>query len=96
VATVRGTAIALSVLAISLSACSSISGTLGAAPDTHSAQYERGYQAGREARLRYGIRPGGTRQDLAAYCDEAAYRDIQPMRGDLVLWSEGFDAGCQS
>jgi hypothetical protein len=35
-------------------------------------------------------------QDLVAYCDEQGYRDIQPMKGDLVSWSEGFDAGCQS
>ena len=34
--------------------------------------------------------------DLAAYCDETAYLAIQPMKGDLVGWTEGFDAGCQS
>jgi hypothetical protein len=68
---------------------------VGAGPDTHNAQYQRGYQVGRETRLRYGIRPGSTVQDLAAYCDEAAYHDIQSMTGALVLWSEGFDVACQ-
>ena len=35
-------------------------------------------------------------QDLAAYCDEKAYLDVQLLNGTLVLWSEGFNAGCQS
>jgi hypothetical protein len=90
------TSVVLTLVTISLSACASASGADGPGPDTHSAQYQRGYDVGREARLRYGIRPGGTVQDLAAYCDEKAYLDIQPMKGPLVLWSEGFDAGCQS
>jgi hypothetical protein len=34
-------------------------------------------------------------QDLAAFCDETAYLDIRSMKGALVPWSEGFDAGCQ-
>jgi hypothetical protein len=95
VAIVRGTSIVLSLLAISLSACASGSGTTGSGPDTQSPQYQRGYQAGQQARLRYGIRPGSTAQDLAAFCDETAYLDIQPMKGPLILWSEGFDAGCR-
>jgi hypothetical protein len=86
----------IGLLAISLSACASASGTTGPGPDTHSAQYQRGYRVGEQARLRYGIRPGYTVQDLAAFCDETAYLDIQPMKGPLVLWSEGFDAGCRS
>jgi hypothetical protein len=88
--------IAVSLLAISVSACASASGAAGPGPDTSSAAYHRGYQAGQQARLRYGVRPGATVQDLLAYCDETAYRDIQPMKGALVLWSEGFDAGCRS
>ena len=83
------------MLAVSLSACAPVSGTLGGT-DTRSVQYRHGYQAGREARLRYGTRPDATAQDLAAYCDEAAYLAVQPMKGDLVLWSEGFNAGCHS
>ena len=86
----------ITALAISLSACTSISGAAGPGPDTHNAQYQRGYLVGREARVRYGIRPGGTMQDLAAYCDETGYLAIQPMQGSPVLWSEGFNAGCQS
>jgi hypothetical protein len=84
------------MLAISLSSCASASGALGPGPDAHSRQFERGYQAGLSARLQYGIRPGSTVQDLAAYCDEKAYLEIQVMKGTLVLWTEGFDAGCQS
>ena len=90
------TSAVLSVVAISISACASASGADGPGPDTHSAQYQLGYRVGREARLGYGTRPGSTVQDLAAYCDQKAYVDIQPMKGPLVLWSEGFDAGCQS
>jgi hypothetical protein len=96
VATVRAMGNLIGLLAISLSACASASGTTGPGPDTHSAQYQRGYRVGEQARLRYGIRPGYTVQDLAAFCDETAYLDIQPMKGPLVLWSEGFDAGCRS
>lgn len=92
----RGTSIVLSLLAISLSACASASGALGPGPDTNSPAYQRGYQAGIQARESYGTRPGATVEDLVAFCDEAAYRDIQPLKGALVLWSEGFDAGCQS
>jgi hypothetical protein len=84
------------LVAISLSACAAASGAAGPGPDSHSAQYQLGYRAGRAVRVQYGSRPGGTMQDLAAYCDEQAYLDIQPLNGALVLWSEGFNAGCQS
>jgi hypothetical protein len=84
------------LVTISLSACAAASGAAGPGPDSHSAAYQLGYRAGRAARLQYGIRPGGTVQDLAAYCDEQAYLEIQLRNGTLVLWSEGFNAGCQS
>jgi hypothetical protein len=87
---------AVFLLAISLAACAPASGANGPGPDTRNAQYQRGYSVGRDARLLYGVRPGATAQDLAAFCDERGYLDIQPMKGDLVMWSEGFDAGCQS
>jgi hypothetical protein len=93
--TVRGTSVVLCLLALLVSACTSMSGATGSGPDTHSPQYQRGYRTGQAARARFGIRSGGTVQDLAAFCDEAAYLAIQPMKGPLVLWSEGFDAGCQ-
>jgi hypothetical protein len=96
VASVRGTSIVLSLLLVSLAACAPVSGAAGPGPDSHSTQFQQGYRAGREARLQYGLRPGGTVQDLAAYCDEKAYVAIQVMKGTPVLWSEGFDAGCQS
>jgi hypothetical protein len=87
---------AVLLAAICLSACASASGAAGPGPDSHSAQYQVGYRAGRAARLQYGIRPGGTMQGLAAFCDEQAYLGIQPMTGTLVLWSEGFNAGCRT
>jgi hypothetical protein len=95
VGTVRGTSAALCVLAI-LSACAPASGANGPGPDTHNPQYQRGYRVGREARLRYGTRPGSSVQDLAYFCDEMAYLGVQAMKGPLVLCSEGFDAGCRS
>jgi hypothetical protein len=95
VATLRVVA-SVFLVAISLSACAPASGAAGPGPDPHGAQYQLGYRAGRAARLQYGIRPGGTMQDLAAYCDEKAYLDVQLLNGTLVLWSEGFNAGCQS
>jgi len=88
--------VAAALVAISLSACAPASGANGPGPDTRNPQYQRGYQIGREARLRYGNKPGSVFQDLVAYCDEQAYLDVQPMKGDLVPWSEGFEAGCQS
>ena len=94
--TVRGTSAALCALVILLSACAPASGANGPGPDTHNPLYQRGYRAGREVRLRYGTRLGGSVQAFAFFCDEAAYLVIQPMKGPLVLWSEGFDAGCRS
>jgi hypothetical protein len=94
VAGVRGVPVILSPLLILLSACASVSGTNGAIPGINSASYHHGYDSGREARNRYGTRPDSSPQDLMAFCVETAYLDIQPMKGELVLWSEGFDAGC--
>jgi len=90
------TLLAISLSASALSACASASGAAGPGPDTHVAPYQRGYEVGREARLRYGARPDSSMQDLMAFCLETAYLDIQPMKGALVPWSEGFDAGCLS
>jgi hypothetical protein len=92
----RGLSAVLSLLAISLSACASASGANGPGPDAHTPAYQRGYHVGREDRLRYGARPDSSVQDLMAFCLETAYHDIQPMKGALVSWSEGFDAGCLS
>jgi hypothetical protein len=94
--TKRGISVVLSLLAISLSACASASGAYGPGPDTRNAAYHSGYHVGWEARLRYAAQPDSSLQNLPAYCAELAYVDIQPMKGGLVAWSEGFDAGCQS
>lgn len=83
-------------LVVPVAACASPSGADGPGPPTHSPSYQRGYDAGRQARVSYGVRPGSNIQDLAAYCAERAYAEIQPMKGALVLWSEGFDAGCRT
>jgi hypothetical protein len=93
---VRGLSVVLSLLAMSLSACASASGANGPGHDTQTPAYQRGYHVGREARLRYGARPESDVQDLMAFCLQTAYLDIQPMKGALVPWSEGFDAGCLS
>jgi hypothetical protein len=98
---VRRLSVVLSLLAISLpacalSACASASGANGPGHDTHMPAYQRGYHVGREARLRYRARPESDVQDLMAFCLQTAYLDIQPMKGALVPWSEGFDAGCLS
>jgi hypothetical protein len=92
----RGTALMLSVFAIALSACASAGGAAGPGPDTHNASYQHGYHVGQEARSHYRAGPGSTRQDLAWFCDETAYLDVQSMKGPLVLWSEGFNAGCRA
>jgi hypothetical protein len=82
--------VVLALLAISLSAC-------GISNSAHGAPWHRGYHAGREARQHFrhdwAVKVANHHK-LKAYCAETAYTDIQTMKGALVQWTEGFDAGC--
>ncbi len=90
-AAARGAPVLLASLAILLSACGYGLGAASAGP--HSAAWQRGFQAGREARRHY-FRPGSHEHHLVLYCAEMAYRDIQPLKSSLLQWTEGFNTGC--
>ncbi len=89
-AAARG-AVLLASLAIVLSACGYGIGAAGTGP--HSASWQRGFQAGREARRDY-FRPGSGAHNLVLYCAEMAYHDVQPLKSSLLQWTEGFNTGC--
>jgi hypothetical protein len=88
----RGIPVVLALLAISLSAC-------GTSSSGHGAPWQRGYQAGREARQDYRhdkAVKAASYHKLRVYCAETAYVDIQTMKSSLLQWTEGFDAGCRN
>jgi hypothetical protein len=92
-AAARGVPALLGSLAILLSACGYGLGAAGGGP--HSVSWQRGFQAGREARRHY-FRPGSHEHNLILYCAEKAYLDVQPLKSSLLEWTEGFNTGCGS
>jgi hypothetical protein len=81
--------IAIAVTAILLSGCS-----FDSSSGPHTKAWDRGYQAGREARRHHRFKRGANGYDRDAFCITRAYWDIQSMNGNLVQWTEGFDRGC--
>lgn len=81
--------VGLAVSAILLSACS-----FDSSSGPHTKAWDRGYEAGKEARRHHRFKAGATGYDRDVFCITRAYRDIQSMNSSLVQWTEGFDRGC--
>jgi hypothetical protein len=79
----------LAVTAILLAGCSLNSGS-----GPHTRAWDRGYEAGKEARRHHHFRRHASGYDRDAFCIMRAYHDIQNMNSNLVQWTEGFDRGC--
>lgn len=83
----------IALLVMLLSACGTVIGTGGFA--SHTGVWQAGYHAGQDARAHHRFKNGHDWLDVDAFCVTSAYRDIQHMKGSLVQWTEGFDAGCR-
>ena len=81
----------LATLALLATACSTVSEV-----SVHSAGYQAGLSAGRQARQghRYYFRHA-TRYEKAAFCIKRAISDVQHMNGPLLDWTVGFEHGCR-
>jgi hypothetical protein len=84
---------AIVLLALLLSSCGTAIGTGG--PGSHPVAWQVGYHAGKQARWEHKFKRGHDFLDVENFCLSTAYRDIQSMKGSLLQWTEGFEAGCR-
>jgi len=87
----------LALMAIAVAAALTGCGFLGSsAGASHTAAYQQGFRAGREARHHHHFRHHHGRYGVEAFCIKTAIADIQHRHKSLVDWTEGFESGCRS
>ncbi len=84
---------AIALAAATLTGCGFLGSSVGA---SHTAAYEQGFQAGREARHHHHFRHRHGRYQVQAFCIKTAIADIQHKDKSLVDWTEGFESGCRT
>jgi len=80
-------------VAVALTGCGFLGSSGGAA---HTAAYQQGFRAGREARHHHHFRHHHGAYQVQAFCIKTAIADIQHKDKSIVDWTEGFETGCRS